>query len=58
MKVQKIFFGGMVENEKAFLGFVDTEVAHLPGFLSGQVVAAEDLFRERIGEALDHWRKL
>jgi hypothetical protein len=36
----------MVEDEEAFLGFIEADVAQLPGFFLGQVVAAENLFRE------------
>jgi len=58
MKAQKVFFGGMVEDEQAFLGFIDSYVAQLPSFFFGQIVAAENLFREWIGEAFDHRGKL
>lgn len=54
MKGQKFFFGGMVEDEQALLGLVDADVAQLSGFFLGQFVAAEDLFREWVGEAFDH----
>jgi hypothetical protein len=58
MKGQKVFFGGMVEYEQAFLGFIDADVAQLSGFFLGQVVAAENLFRNCVGEAFDHRTKL
>jgi hypothetical protein len=58
MKGQKVFFGGMVEDEQAFLRFVDADVAQLLGFFLGQVVAAENLFRECVGEAFDHRKRL
>jgi hypothetical protein len=54
LKGQKIFFGRMVEDEEAFLGFVDADVAQFSGFFLSQVVAAENLFRDGIGEAFDH----
>jgi hypothetical protein len=46
MQRQEIFLGGMVEDEQAFLGFIDADVAQLPSFFLGQIVAAENLFRE------------
>jgi hypothetical protein len=58
MKGQKVFFGGMVEDEQAFLRFVDADVAQLLRFFLGQVVAAENLFRECVGEAFDHRKRL
>jgi hypothetical protein len=58
VKGQKILFGRMVEDEKSFLCLVDSEVAPMPGFLPGQVLAAEDLFRDWIGEALNHRQAL
>jgi hypothetical protein len=54
MKGQQIFFGGMVKDEEPFLGFIDADITQLSGLFLGQVVAAEDLFREWIGEAFDH----
>ena len=48
----------MVEDEQALLGFIDADVAQLPGFFLGQVVAAENLFRNCVGEAFDHLTKL
>jgi hypothetical protein len=54
MKGQKIFFGRMVEDGQAFLSFVDADVAQLSAIFLGQVLAAEDLFREWVGEAFDH----
>lgn len=53
VKGQKIFFGGMVEDEEAFPGFIDADVAQLSAFFPGQVVASEELFRQCIGEAFD-----
>jgi hypothetical protein len=58
MKGQKIFLGGMVEDQEAFLGFVDADIAQLSGFSFGQFIAAKDLFRESVGEAFDHPGKL
>ena len=58
MQGQEISLSGMVEDEQAFLGFVDADVAQLPGFFLGQILAAENLFREWIGEAFDHRGKL
>jgi hypothetical protein len=49
---QEIFFGGMVEDEQAFLGFIDADAPQLPRFFLGQIVAAENLFLEWIREAL------
>jgi len=46
MKGQKIFFGGMVEDEETFLGFIDADASQLFGFFLGQIITTKDFFRE------------
>ncbi len=43
-----------MKDHEAFLRFIEADVAQLSGFFLRQFLAAEDLFREWIGEAFDH----
>jgi hypothetical protein len=44
----------MMKDHEAFLRFIEADVAQSFGFFPRQVLAAENLFRERVGEAFNH----
>ena len=54
MKGKEIFFGGMVQDEEAFLSFIEADAAQMSGFFLGHIFAEKNPLGECIGEALDH----
>lgn len=51
---QEIPFGCLIEDGQSFLGLVGPQPAELLLFLSGELLAPENLFCRLVGEAADH----